>query len=132
MCCLTTLLGFIKMSKDTNQHDEDVRWKCIPSVLDHQISSKRSHVTNGCVGNLEQMSFKHQIFTSNLCTKNIFQSYRAFQGFVQAFTHCLILGSSQFTLLPQLPLKMVLNLKVVKIDSKIIIWLLNLNPPHTL
>ncbi len=34
-----------------------------------------------------------------------------------------ILGSSQFTLLPQLPLKMMHNLKVVKIDWKIIIWL---------
>jgi len=34
-----------------------------------------------------------------------------------------ILGSSQIALLPQLPLKMTLNLKVVKIDSKIIISL---------
>ncbi len=31
----------------------------------------------------------------------------------------LILGSSQFTLLRQLPLKTILSLKVVKIDSKI-------------
>jgi len=30
-----------------------------------------------------------------------------------------ILGSSQFTLMPQLPLKTMLILKVVKIDSKI-------------
>jgi len=30
-----------------------------------------------------------------------------------------ILGSSQFTLLPDLPLKMMLGLKVVKIDSKL-------------
>jgi hypothetical protein len=34
-----------------------------------------------------------------------------------------ILGSSQFTLLSQMPLKMMLNLKVVKSDSKIIISL---------
>jgi len=34
-----------------------------------------------------------------------------------------VLGSSQFTLLPQIPLKMMLDLKVVKIDSKIIISL---------
>jgi len=33
----------------------------------------------------------------------------------------LILGSRQFTLLPQLPPKILLDLKVVKIDSKIII-----------
>jgi len=37
---------------------------------------------------------------------------------------CSILGSSQFTLLPQLPLKtMLLSLKVVKIDSKILSFL---------
>jgi hypothetical protein len=30
----------------------------------------------------------------------------------------LILGSSQFSILPQLPLKMMLNSKVVKIDTK--------------
>jgi len=34
-----------------------------------------------------------------------------------------MLGLSQFALLPQLPLKTLLNLKVVKIDSKIIISL---------
>ncbi len=33
----------------------------------------------------------------------------------------LVLGSSQFALLPQLPLKTMLGIKVVKIDSKIII-----------
>jgi len=40
-----------------------------------------------------------------------------------------ILGSSQFTLLPQLPLKTMLILKVVKIDSKIkATCFVNLNP----
>jgi len=34
-----------------------------------------------------------------------------------------VLGSSQFTLLPQLPLKTTLDLKVVKTDSKVIISL---------
>jgi len=45
-------------------------------------------------------------------------TYRAFQGFGQdKFAYGgSILGSSQFTLLPQLPLKTTLNLKVVKID----------------
>jgi len=45
-----------------------------------------------------------------------------FHGFGQAkFDYGgSILGSSQFTLLPQLPLKTMLGLKVVKIDSKII------------
>jgi len=44
-----------------------------------------------------------------------------FQGFGQAkFAYGgSILDWSQFTLLPQLPLKMMLSLKVVKIDSKI-------------
>jgi len=48
-----------------------------------------------------------------------------FHGFGQAKFACrgLVLGSSQFTLLPQLPLKMTFDLKVVKIDSKIIISL---------
>jgi len=47
----------------------------------------------------------------------------AFQGFGHSkFAYGgSILGSSQFTLLPQLPLKMTHGLKVVKIDSKIII-----------
>jgi len=47
--------------------------------------------------------------------------YRAFHGFGQAkFAYGgSILGLSQFTLLPQLPLKIMLQLKVVKIDSKI-------------
>jgi len=47
--------------------------------------------------------------------------YRAFHGFGQAkFAYGgSILGLSQFTLLPQLPLKMMLILKEVKINSKI-------------
>jgi len=47
--------------------------------------------------------------------------YRAFYRFGQAkFPNGgSILGSSQFSILPQLPLKMILCLKVVKIDSKI-------------
>jgi len=47
--------------------------------------------------------------------------YRVFHGFGQAkFPYGgSILGSSQFTLLPQLPLKTMLSLKAIKIDSKI-------------
>jgi len=47
-------------------------------------------------------------------------NYRAFHGLGQAkFAYGgSISGSSQLTLLPQLPLKMMLDLKVVKIDSK--------------
>ncbi len=43
------------------------------------------------------------------------------QGFGQAkFAFCgSILGSSQFTILPQLALKTMLSLKVVKIDTKL-------------
>jgi len=49
--------------------------------------------------------------------------YRAFHGFGQAkFAYGgSIFGTSQFTLLPQLPLKMMINLKVVEINPKIII-----------
>jgi len=47
-------------------------------------------------------------------------SYRAFHGFGKAkFPNGgSVLGSSQFSILPQLPLKLMLILKVVKIDSK--------------
>jgi len=52
-------------------------------------------------------------------------SYRAFHRFGQAkIAHGgLALGSSQFLLLPQLPQKMTIASKVVKIDSEIIITL---------
>jgi len=55
--------------------------------------------------------------------------YRAFQGFGQAkFAYGgSVLGSSQFTLLPQLPLKTMLDLKVVKIDLKKSFCFINLN-----
>jgi len=36
---------------------------------------------------------------------------------------CSILGLSQFTILPQMPLKTMLSLKVVKIDSKLLSFL---------
>jgi len=49
------------------------------------------------------------------------KTYRAFHGFWQARfpDGGSVLGSSQFCILPQLPLKTMLDLKVVKIDSKI-------------
>jgi len=55
--------------------------------------------------------------------------YRAFHGFGEAkFAYSgSSLGSTQFTLLRKLPLKMILNLKVVKIESRKIISLFNLN-----
>jgi len=54
-----------------------------------------------------------------------FECSRAFQGFGPAkFAYGgSVLGLSQFTLLPQLLIKTMLDLKVVKIDSKIIISL---------
>ncbi len=39
-----------------------------------------------------------------------------------------ILGTSQITQLPQLPLKTIFDLKVIKTDSKIILSSINLNP----
>ena len=55
----------------------------------------------------------------------LFFMYRVFHRFGQAkFAYGgPVLGSSQFLLLPQLPQKMMLASKVVKIDSKIIILL---------
>jgi hypothetical protein len=51
--------------------------------------------------------------------------YRAFYRFGQTkfIDVGSVLGSSQFSILPQLPLKMMLGLKVVKINSKISNWL---------
>jgi hypothetical protein len=52
-------------------------------------------------------------------------SYKAFHGFGHAkFPEVSsVLGLSQFSILPQLPLKVMLDLKNVKIDPKIIITL---------
>jgi hypothetical protein len=49
------------------------------------------------------------------------KTYRAFHRFGQAKfpDGGSVLGSSQFSILPQLPLKTMLSLKGVKIDSKI-------------
>jgi len=54
-----------------------------------------------------------------------FKTYRASHGLGQAkfLDGGSVLGSSQFFKLPQLPLKMMLDLKVVKIAQKIIILL---------
>jgi hypothetical protein len=53
------------------------------------------------------------------------ERYRAFHGFGQAKfpDGGSVLGTSQFLMLHQLPPKMMLNLKVVKINPKIIILL---------
>jgi hypothetical protein len=53
------------------------------------------------------------------------QKYSVFQGFSKAKSANggLILSSSQFLILPQLPQKIRLASKVVKVDSKIIISL---------
>ena len=53
--------------------------------------------------------------------KLMFAFYRAFHGFGQAkFPNGgSVLGSSQFKILHQLPLKMMLGSKVVKMNSKI-------------
>jgi len=60
-----------------------------------------------------------------ICTKSKKICYRAFHGLGQAkFAYGgSVLGLNQFTLLPKMPLKMMLDLKAVKIDSKIIISL---------
>ncbi len=68
------------------------------------------------------------IFTGlNLPTRIMFHGFRqakfAYGG--------SILGLSQFPLLPLLPLKTMLSLKAVKVDSKISNSI-NLNPRHTL
>ncbi len=65
------------------------------------------------------------IFAKDSCCErySFFNTYRAFHGFGQAkFANCsFILGYSQFSILSQLPLKTMLDIKVVKINLKIII-----------
>jgi len=75
-----------------------------------------------CAKNVEKMwPLKRQSCKKFFAGK----AYRASHGFGQAkFAYGIsVLGSSQFALLPQLSLKMMHGLKVVKIDLKIIIWL---------
>jgi hypothetical protein len=68
----------------------------------------------------KQIPKKHEIFLSSFN-----KLYSVFQVFRQAKSANggSILSSSQFLLLPQLPQKIKLALKVVKVDSKIIISL---------
>jgi len=58
----------------------------------------------------------HSILACLFCVTLYF--YRVFHGFGQAkFPHgILVLGSTQFSLVPQLPQKMTLYLKVVKFN----------------
>jgi len=59
------------------------------------------------------------------CTRTTESYYRAFHRFAQAKfpDGGSILGTSQFSMLPQLPPKILLDSKVVKIDRKIIVSL---------
>jgi len=68
---------------------------------------------------------RYGCFASFTCISKTISAHRAFHIFEQAKfpDDGSILGSSQFSMLPQLPLKMLLNSKVVKIDPKIIISL---------
>jgi len=62
---------------------------------------------------LEKLSFRNK---ETICGTDLF--YRAFYGFVQAKfpDGGLVLSMSQFSILPQLPPKIMLDSKVVKID----------------
>jgi len=89
---------------------------CVPTrVLRECIFIKVSTQKNDCTTAL--------LFPFVVCQETTV--YRAFHGIGRAkFAYGgLILGSRQFTLLPQLPLKTMLNLKGVKIKSKTIILL---------
>ncbi len=59
----------------------------------------------------------------------VFRTHSVFQGFSKAKSANG--GSSQFLILPQLPQKIKIASKVVKIDSKIIIWLPKIKIPET-
>ncbi len=63
---------------------------------------------------------------------NVENPYSVFQGFSKAKSANggSILSSSQFLILPQLPQKIKLTSKVVKVDSKIIILLSKIHETH--
>jgi len=73
---------------------------------------------------LPQVPFKHQgvdwlTWSSRpRCYVRQQHIYRAFHLFGQFLDSGSILGSSQFSILPQLPLKTMVSLKVVKMDLK--------------
>jgi len=93
----------------------DSKFKCDLALLNI------SNINNHCEPSLFA---KFPYVGINLRSK-LLHLYRAFHGIGKAYRVyymvILVLGSSQFSLLPQMSLKMTLNLKVVKIDSKIII-----------
>ncbi len=102
--------------------------KSTPCCFLGNVESFRINI--GCNINLTSLAIimlvKSFFFlVQGLTPKFLLNYYRSFHRFGQAkFAYgCSISGSSQFTLLPQLPLKTILDLKVVKIDSKIIISL---------
>jgi len=74
-------------------------------------------------GNMPSSARKHDLTNDWYLEGN--RSYRAFYRFGRAeFTNGgLVLGSGQFSILPQLPVKILLDSKVFKIHPKIIISL---------
>ncbi len=96
---------FYKNSKISN-YDELTDW------TDHQ----------SCFCKWEFRAHYVLLFFANFMT---YGTYKAFHGFGQAkFSDGgSVLGSSQFSILPQLPPKVLLNSKVVKINPKIIMSL---------
>ena len=87
--------------------------------------------TTFCLSNLKILRPKVTKNIKNFRKKFCEFPHRAFQWFAQAKIRNggLVLGSSQFLLLPQLPQKMKLASKVVKNDSSHQAWL---NKWHTL
>jgi hypothetical protein len=72
---------------------------------------------------IEQLSSLVEFYNAKSSVFSFHKIYSVFQGFSKAKSAIgsLILSSSQFLILPQLPQKIKLVLKVVKVDSKIII-----------
>jgi len=89
------------------------------------ITKPKDRLEHGYNGNGEQqlyaplqVSISPTFYVKLFCTTEQFTDL----GKLNLLTYGgLVLGSSQFTLLPHLPQKTILDLKVVKIDSKIII-----------
>ncbi len=104
-------------------------WEVIRGVLDRNLllSLRIQTQISFFIGNNNFKLFDQNLshFIKNLIVNLLIYYYSVFQGFSKAKSANggSILSSSQFLILPQLPQKIKLGSKVVKIDSKIIISL---------
>jgi hypothetical protein len=121
--CVKILITNTLVSSRTTQFEDiceiQIRGTYVARVVQNNLIPSRPYFQ---LFPLNQQGFERKEGNCNNSSKSI---YSVFQGFSYAkFAYGgSILSSSQFLILPQLPQKMKLTLKVVKIDPKIIVSL---------